>query len=139
MKKTGFVSFVALVVTFIAVAFSSEASAETYLGKFCWEMQDPEETDIQSFNVYAKDGGVYELYGANDESVTHGSAMVINGKIWLNLQSTGRISAENEAWAYSVSAQLDPSTMSGTGDAIGSSETLVLERLPITFKYIACP
>jgi hypothetical protein len=65
--------------------------------------------------------------------------MFINGKIWLNLQSTGRLPADNEAWAYSVSAQLDPSTLSGTGDAIGSSESLVIERFPITFKYIACP
>ncbi len=144
MKKMGLKGLMAIALTLLIFGFATNAKAETALGKFCWEVQEPGESSwIASFNVYAKEGGHYELSGSDTNlSVYHGNAVTVGNIVRLNLSLSGTDNT-GEAWAGNIIGSLNPSTLNGTwiflglGSDIGFPPTP--ERTTGSMTRIQCP
>ena len=103
---------------------SSYTFAEKYHGEFCWQVfnQSGEPQWKYKFGIYEKEGGHLALfgsidYGDNGVSASHGNAILAGGNIKLTIVSTDHEEGV-EVWAETFAAKLNPSTLSGTWNAL---------------------
>lgn len=122
----------------LILAFIPHAKAETYLGKHCWRIGNPDyDAPIAKFNVYLKEGGDYVLSGTSDDNTVYfGNAVVIGGKLQLNMTYSGG----NDPYyknQYNMYADLDLSTFNGyyRGRGSDAKETVIIED---SMTYIKC-
>ena len=114
--------FVALV-GIIMLACVPNSIAETFRGEFCWQVfnQGGEPYWRYKFGVYQKEGGYFALFGSvdyeNTLSAAHGNAVVVGDSVKLTIVSSDREEGL-EFWTETFAAQLNPSTLNGTWNAI---------------------
>jgi hypothetical protein len=121
LTLTGFLSILAL--GFAIWAAAPDASAETYLGEFCWQGQGDGETGTLRLAVTDVGGGHFLLNGRMTNSSTpatgaiHGNAEVVGNNVLMTLNES-----HIDQFATSMttcSAVLSPSSLGGTIKCIG--------------------
>jgi len=128
---------------------SSHSIAERFLGEFCWQVfnQDNEPYWKYKFGIYEKEGGYFALFGSvdyeNTLSAAHGNAVLVGDSVKLTIVSSDREEGI-EFWTDTFAAKLEPSTLSGTWNAIelvkrdGENEVFGVHQQG-SISLITCP
>ncbi|SFK68454.1 hypothetical protein SAMN05216302_101245 [Nitrosomonas aestuarii] len=115
--------FLVLLTSFFLAVISPYSIAERYLGEFCWQVfnESNEPWWKYKFGVYEKEGGHFVLFGSvdyeNTLSASHGNAILAGDSVKLTIISTDHEEGI-EVWAETFAAKLNPSTLSGTWNAL---------------------
>lgn len=145
MKKLFFM----YLVSFCFLISNSQAFAEKYLGKFCWQVFDEEKMPYWSFKfgVYEKEGNNFMLvgsvdYDANGVSAAHGNAISTNDGYKMTI-TAGDNEEGSEVWSKTFLAKLDKSTFNGTWDAlfiekVAGDSTVFLTHHSGSMDLVAC-
>jgi len=134
----------ALIVTIFTL--SSKASAETYLGKFCWQVQEttqrnapPPYNELTECNVYSKAGGEFEFFCKDSiPTLSHGHAVVVDNKIQLFTSFGGNDTVHNVLGMGGMLTIIDGNTLNGTWDMFGNWNGTPLHLTGIS-TLTACP
>ena len=146
MKKNGLICTMALAMIVCAVLISSEASAETFLGKYCWQLQEitdrtvpPPNNELVECNVYTREGGEFELFCKDSiPTLSHGHSVIVGSEIHVYQSFGGKDAANNVIGMGGMLSKLDGMTLNGTWDMFGNWNGMSA-HLTGTSTLIACP